>query len=483
MIKNFFQNTEKSEFFKNSLVANFIIILTMVPQFLLVPIILNFWGEAQYSSYVVFLSVLNIAIQINGAMQNGYINRLFQSGKISVAELSSMFLLNLGLLSFMLILLFVFYVSGYGAAFFSHITLIILSLPFLFALSSLKIIYQLGHKVTTPLLISFAQSTFTILIFILVLAFGSESQFRVSELIFYGYIVTLIVCALFAKKILNKYEIDFDQSLMNIKESLQYILRFGGQSLFVAIIINVFINGTKVYLGDHDDTSVLLNFNLSFTLCMIVFQFINPILGLIFPYLAKRQDTLYGRLVWIYNIHKVFWCLASLIYLMYSFILIFIIRLWLGDKYTYLNDYVLLFIFYFTFFESASIGVQFFKVIDKQKSTLIFSIISFIILPFLGFLMFVQVNVWSYISLFIGCSAVFYICISAEIIRYSWSNLFPINSYIIDMVFGLALMLICYNLKLAGISFFSSILLVIFSFLYIIFWIKLSPLKKFDKTI
>ena len=200
MIKNFFQNTEKSEFFKNSLVANFIIILTMVPQFLLVPIILNFWGEAQYSSYVVFLSVLNIAIQINGAMQNGYINRLFQSGKISVAELSSMFLLNLGLLSFMLILLFVFYVSGYGAAFFSHITLIILSLPFLFALSSLKIIYQLGHKVTTPLLISFAQSTFTILIFIVVLAFGSESQFRVSELIFYGYIVTLIVCALFAKK-------------------------------------------------------------------------------------------------------------------------------------------------------------------------------------------------------------------------------------------------------------------------------------------
>ena len=70
----YFQNVIKnSEYLRSTFFANLIILFTMIPQFLLVPLILRYWGEIEYSNYVGFLAAINIFTQIYGAVQNGYI--------------------------------------------------------------------------------------------------------------------------------------------------------------------------------------------------------------------------------------------------------------------------------------------------------------------------------------------------------------------------------------------------------------------------
>ena len=79
----------------------------MIPQFLLVPLILRYWGEIEYSNYVGFLAAINIFTQIYGAVQNGYIITLIKDNKILKNEVFSMFIFNLIIISSSVIILLI----------------------------------------------------------------------------------------------------------------------------------------------------------------------------------------------------------------------------------------------------------------------------------------------------------------------------------------------------------------------------------------
>ena len=125
---------QKSKFFRSSIFANIIIIFGMIPQFLVVPLIISYWGEVEYSKYVAFIAIVNIFAQINAAMQNGYILKLIPEEKFSANELSSMFILNVIMSVFMIIGIFLwskYFSSNYEFSYLGYIICTVLLIFFI----------------------------------------------------------------------------------------------------------------------------------------------------------------------------------------------------------------------------------------------------------------------------------------------------------------------------------------------------------------
>lgn len=470
---------QKSKFFRSSIFANIIIIFGMIPQFLVVPLIISYWGEVEYSKYVAFIAIVNIFAQINAAMQNGYILKLIPEEKFSANELSSMFILNVIMSVFMIIGVFLwskYFSSNYE---FSYLGYIICTVLLIFLLNSMKIIMQIGISVLFPLIISVLLSCVTIVLLGCIVFFQLEEKTELIKLIVISYSVVVFVSAVSSMIIIIKRGVIGEINTFNILKNSKFLLKFGGLSLAISTISNLFQNGSKVFLGMSFEPQFLVDFNLSFTLCMIIIQFISPIIGLIFPYLSKEKLTESNNITWICNLHKVYWKLVVLIYLLYSLILKNIIIFWLGVKYLYLSELVYIFLFYFIFAEAASIGVQYLKSKDRQFLTLLASINAFLFVPYILFVNIINFDVIQGIYIFCISGLVFYFLISLILIMIMKERWRFCKNYIPDALLGISSVVI---LSVSSTFFQHDLTLKIIASVTIVimtlFWAIINPVKK-----
>lgn len=432
----FLDIAQKSKFFKSSMFANSIILFGMVPQFFIVPLIISYWGEAEYTKYVTFLAIVNIFSQINAAMQNGYILRLIPNIKFSVNELFSMSILTviMGIIAVIGLLMWSKYFAlKYESLFF---TCVIFVVVLVFLLNSFKLILQIGVSVLAPLLISSLLSCITIISVVCIIYLQLENKIELIKIIVFSYAIIVFLSGISSIFFIVNRGLAGTISFENILHNAGFLIRFGGLSLAVSSISNLFQNGTKIYLGTNYEANFLVDFNLSFTLCMISIQFISPIIGLVFPYLTKEKFTKDKNLIWICNLHKIFWMFAIIMYISYSLLISRVILLWLGSNYLYLNNSVCIFLYYFIFTQAASIGVQYLKSVNRQILTLFASIFSYFLVPSLIFVNLEKFDVYHFIYIFCITGGVFYFIISFILISITNQNLRMIKYYIPDAIFG-----------------------------------------------
>lgn len=412
-----FSKLKSPSFFRSAIFANALICVGMVPQFLIVPLILRGWGETAYAEYIVFLACLNLFSQINGAMQNGFILRLMSEGKISAAHLASMAILNFLLFTPSILLIISDYYWDLGVIG-KELTLFVTICVFiLFFFNSLKIILQVASSVVAPLFVSLVQSLVTLAVIFGLLFFGYEADYSLIVVSSLVYVFLLLFCAIWVFRVVSAAGLVRNLSIRSGVQSMRFILNFGILSFLVSLISNLFNNGSKVYLGNTFDASLLVDFNLSLTLCMVAGQFISPVFGLIFPHLAKSSLTSEKRLEWIVNAHRVFWMLAMFIYLAYLFFVDELIRLWLGSEYLHLGNLALQFLMFVFLKDAASPGVQLLKVNDQQSYTLVSSVVAFIITPLILIYIYPINSAKDAIAIFVPCGGIFYCLISLLILR------------------------------------------------------------------
>lgn len=399
-------------FFREAFLANFIIGLTLIPQFLIVPLILQNWGEAEYSGYIIFLSIVNLIGSVNVALHYGFVHRLFIKGEMSQNAIFSMAAINLlclGLLCFVLLIIFAFLEFETHP---QHIKYLLIITPFVLVLGSIKAVYQLGFSLISPLIISLLQSVVTFL-----LLFGASFSLLPKGLSLLALVslATAIVTVFIGLNLWSRrkrFTFIFDFNCSNFKNIMIFLLRFGGVSFLISLINNLYLNGTKIYLGSAHTTRLLVDFNLTFSMCVISVQFLSPVIGLIFPYLTKLDSKGVGEFRWILNLHKIYWLLSSLIFSGYLLLSGFLIKYWIGASYLYLREFVLVLLFYFLLNEGSSIFVQFFKRLDKQSSTLILSCLSFILIPFFSFSFLPSLDLIQLCLIFNTMALFFYVCIT-----------------------------------------------------------------------
>lgn len=471
----------QSSFLRISVLANIIIVASMLPQFLVVPLILNHWGEQSYASYVGFLAIINIITGIGLSLQNGFILNLLDESRFSLNSLISMAGINLLVFVLSVLILFGFEAGILRGIEVKYFAFIIAILPIILAVNSFKLIFQMASSILSPLMFSLIQSTLTLGFFVL---FIWSDRLQKDDLICaYNIAVsaTFLLSLFYLARISRNFTVEKNFSGKNIRGNFLFIARFGGWSLLVSVILQLFVNGSKVFLDSNYEASILLAFNLSFTLCMVAVQFINPILGLIFPYLAKQNNSKDTNFRWLINIHKIFWMVIVAIYIGYVTGIDLIIRLWIGEEYAYLSEYVIALMVYFAFNEAASINMQFLKFRNLQNYTFISCLICFVALPAAQFMTGFEVTVKNIISLFCISSFAFYVLLSSVVLISSKASSEGVKSYFLDAFIGggfLSFILVSFNAINSSIT---AIGILAAAFLMALpFWLFLNPIRSDD---
>ena len=427
-------NVLSKGFIRSAIFANGLIALGLIPQFLIVPLILRGWGETAYSEYIIFLAALSLFSQVSGAMQNGYILRLMDDGKVSSNNLLSMVFLNCLLLFPSSLFIFSNHYFDVGLISIDLTLALTICISILFFYNSLKVILQVASSVVAPLVASLAQSFITFILIFGVLSFGYEDSFSLILIVLLVYAFTFILCAIWAWRVLVDVGVVGSLSFKASLSSIRFFIKFGSLSFIVSLISNLFNNGSKIYLGNSFDAAVLVDFNLSLTLCMVSGQFITPVLGLIFPHLATSSLSAAKCLTWILNAHRIFWIIAIFMYLAYLIFVDMLIVLWLGSEYLHLSELVLKFLIFVFLIEASSPGLQLLKVSDKQHLTLIASITAFIFTPIVLLNLFPIESAADAIDIVLPCSAVFYCVISFQILYSSPGASGYWKDYLIDLL-------------------------------------------------
>ena len=150
---------KKDNFLHTGLLANVLIILNMIPQFFFVPLVLNGWGEQQYVSYVMFLSILNIFTNINGALNNGFVKTLVIKDRTVSSEIIAMMILNFIFVLFSWLGMSIYIILGFDGIPKILVMPIFIALPLLIILNAFKILLQVKVHLLIPLVIALLQST------------------------------------------------------------------------------------------------------------------------------------------------------------------------------------------------------------------------------------------------------------------------------------------------------------------------------------
>lgn len=467
---------KKDNFLHTGLLANVLIILNMIPQFFFVPLVLNGWGEQQYVSYVVFLSILNIFTNINGALNNGFVKTLVVKDRTVSSEIIAMMILNFIFVLFSWLGMSYYIILGFDGIPKILVMPIFIALPLLIILNAFKILLQVKVHLLIPLVIALLQSTAAVA-FLLFFYVQNNMTLSVIYAVLLSQVLTCVLVVFYSFKypIFNFTKEKTDRLIL--VKSFKFILKFGVLSLVISSLINIYINGSKIFMGGLDDTTILLNFNLTFTLCMLVFQFVNPLVGLLFPYLANNKQKNIENTKWIVQFNRFYWALTTIALLAYSLVLEYLISIWLGEKYLYLEIYVYLFLPYFLFFESASIISQYFKVIDKQYYTLAMVLVSFVAVPAIYYSVVEDYDIWELIYFFGFCGFLYFIGMTIIFLNLIEFSIKDIAIYLFYPAYSITMATVLYISKALSLSSVTILLSFMFSLFVLLTLLKAQRVK------
>ena len=448
----------------------------MIPQFLVVPLFLEHWGELQYSIYITCIAGISIFSQVQFAMQNGYILKISGNELLSINEIFSMLIMNLVFFALTVGILLIIKYTITDSKILPWFVFFVISVGSVYILNTLKLLLQVRISIVFPLAISLLQSMITLFILIAIIYLDRQSQVHLIEILLYNYLVIVFLTIIISLFFISRAGISTVFSIAEILKNYRFLISFGGLSLVVTLINSVFANGAKIFLGTAASPKVLVDFNLSFTLCMLSAQFISPILGLIFPYLAKDKVKSKDNLNWIFNVQKLYWAVAIVTYFVYIFCLDAVIVLWLGAEYIYLSSYVMIFLLYFFLKESASIGVQYFKVENQQQYTVVASFFSFLLVPVIILFYIKSLTVWIAINIFCVCSFTFLIFVTYKLILKAKQNKMQYKNFVLDTVSGfLFVLFVSYAYNQVGQHLIYVSMLFLATIFYIWLWFRFSP--------
>ena len=188
-----------------------------------------------------FLSILNIFTNINGALNNGFVKTLVIKDRTVSSEIIAMMILNFTVL-FSWLGMSIYIVLGFDGIPKILVMPIFIALPLLIILNAFKILLQVKVHLLIPLVIALLQSTAAVAF----LLFFVQNNITLS--VIYAILLSQVLTCVLVVFYTFKYPIfNFTKKTrqINISRSFKFILKFGVLSLIISNLINIYINSSK----------------------------------------------------------------------------------------------------------------------------------------------------------------------------------------------------------------------------------------------